>query len=191
MLRVPPQTRPGRRRPRLQADPDQQQEPPHFKGDLAPHLQQGDLFPQLREGQPATTPEQNTRSKTIRNPDLNTSLPLPTSQTAKRKTHTQQESSHKTTQVIQTPRALPAQTTQKRTSFTHREGVTRAVQATAPMTIQITPIRAKVQTKARTAPAARNKQTEARQNKPTRTKLPIEVRITPTQPTLLQPPTMS
>ena len=92
----------------------------------------------------------------------------------------------------QTLQARPTQTARKRTSFTHQEGATKAVQATAPTMIQNTLIRAKDQTKARTAPAIQNKQTEAkRQNKQTRAKHPTKVRITPAQTTLLQLPTMS
>ena len=62
----------------------------------------------------------------------------------------------------QTPRARPTQTARKKTSFTHQEGATKAVQATAPTTIQNTLIRAKNQTKARTTPAIQSKQTRAK-----------------------------
>ena len=90
-------------------------------------------------------------------------------------------------------RQTQAQTIRKKTSFTRREGATRAVQATALTTmIRNTLTRTKDQTKARTTPAIQSKQTRAkRQNEQTRAKHLTKVGTTPAQTTLLQLPTMS
>ena len=89
-------------------------------------------------------------------------------------------------------RQTQAQTIRKKTSFTRREGATRAVQATALTMIQNTLIRTQNQTKARTTPAIQSKQTRTKhQNEQTRAKHLTKVGTTPAQTTLLQLPTMS